>query len=157
MDAPIAVKPWVQRLRELSLLAFSEPLGVCGTSSEPPGVGHLVAGQLLVACGHNPELLTTEQQFAALFWTAPIPASSRKVQRHRLSAEYMPRRTAEGKSEREMSVVSNASSRARFSRSSGIATGEHHHGPTPGASPNTEHPDRHKLQQGRVDLDDQFT
>ncbi|MFF0284446.1 transposase [Rhodococcus aetherivorans] len=93
-----------------------------------PGVGALVAGQLLVACGDNPERLTSEQQFAALCGTAPIPASSGKVQRHRLSrggdraansaiyrivlvrrssgdtrtAEYLARRTAEGKSDREI-------------------------------------------------------
>ncbi|RZL75733.1 MAG: IS110 family transposase [Rhodococcus sp. (in: high G+C Gram-positive bacteria)] len=50
-----------------------------------PGVGPLVASQLLVACGDNPERLSSEQQFAALCGTAPIPASSGKHQRHRLS------------------------------------------------------------------------
>ncbi|MFD6060202.1 transposase [Rhodococcus wratislaviensis] len=107
-----------------------------------PGVGPLVAGQLLVACRDNPERLTSEQQFAALCGTAPIPASSGKVQRHRLprggdrtansaihrivlvrrssgdtrTAEYIARRRASPNA--RSSVVSNASSRARFSRSS---------------------------------------
>ncbi|RZL84408.1 MAG: hypothetical protein EOP32_03770 [Rhodococcus sp. (in: high G+C Gram-positive bacteria)] len=45
-----------------------------------PGVGPLVASQLLVACGDNPERLSSEQQFAALCGTAPIPASSGKYQ-----------------------------------------------------------------------------
>ncbi|GCE44563.1 hypothetical protein Rhow_008984 [Rhodococcus wratislaviensis] len=35
-----------------------------------PGVGTLVASQLLVACGDNPERLSSEQQFAALCGTA---------------------------------------------------------------------------------------
>ncbi|QZS52550.1 IS110 family transposase (plasmid) [Rhodococcus opacus] len=93
-----------------------------------PGVGPLVTSQLLVACGDNPERLSSEQQFAALCGTAPIPASSRMHQRHRLSrggdstanstihrivlvrmsagdtrtVDYIVRRTAEGKSEREI-------------------------------------------------------
>ncbi|MFC9768493.1 IS110 family transposase [Rhodococcus jostii] len=93
-----------------------------------PGVGLLVASQLLVGCGDNPERLSSEQQFAALCGTAPIPASSGKHQRHRLSrggdrtansaihrivlvwmsagdtrtVDYIARRTAEGKSEREI-------------------------------------------------------
>lgn len=53
----------------------------CGCPASAP----LVAGQLLVACGDNPERLTSEQQFAALCGTAPIPASSGQHQRHRLS------------------------------------------------------------------------
>lgn len=92
------------------------------------GVGPFVAARLLVACGDNPDRLAGEQQFASLCGVAPIPASSGKHQRHRLSrggdraansalhrivlvrmargedrtAAYIVRRTAEGKSQREI-------------------------------------------------------
>jgi transposase len=49
------------------------------------GVGTAVASQLLVTIGDNPERLATEAQFAALTGTAPIPASSGRTARHRLS------------------------------------------------------------------------
>lgn len=49
------------------------------------GVGATVASQLLVTVGDNPARLATEAQFAALTGTAPIPASSGKTTRHRLS------------------------------------------------------------------------
>ncbi|WP_035780181.1 IS110 family transposase [Arthrobacter sp. H14] len=49
------------------------------------GVGTAVASQLLVTIGDNPERLASEAQFAALTGTAPIPASSGKTTRHRLS------------------------------------------------------------------------
>ncbi|MDQ0632388.1 transposase [Arthrobacter pascens] len=49
------------------------------------GVGTDVASQLLVTVGDNPERVGTEAQFAALVGVAPIPASSGKTSRHRLS------------------------------------------------------------------------
>lgn len=49
------------------------------------GVGTDVASQLLVTVGDNPERVTTEAKFAALVGVAPIPASSGKTNRHRLS------------------------------------------------------------------------
>lgn len=49
------------------------------------GVGTDVASQLLVTVGDNPERVTTEAKFAALVGVAPIPASSGKTTRHRLS------------------------------------------------------------------------
>jgi hypothetical protein len=49
------------------------------------GVGTDVASQLLVTVGDNPERVTTEAKFAALVGVAPIPASSGKTSRHRLS------------------------------------------------------------------------
>jgi transposase len=49
------------------------------------GVGTDVASQLLVTAGDNPERVTTEAKFAALVGVAPIPASSGKTTRHRLS------------------------------------------------------------------------
>lgn len=92
-----------------------------------PGVGIEVASQLLVTVGDNPERIATEAQFAALVGVAPIPASSGKTSRHRLSRggdraanaaihhvvvsrlatdsrtrEYAARRTAQGKTKKEI-------------------------------------------------------
>lgn len=91
------------------------------------GVGTDVASQLLVTVGDNPERVTTEAIFAALVGVAPIPASSGKTNRHRLSRAgdrqankaihrvvlvrmrydsrtrtYMARRRQEGKSTKEI-------------------------------------------------------
>jgi transposase len=49
------------------------------------GVGVATAAQLLITAGGNPERLLTEASFAALCGTAPVPASSGKTNRHRLS------------------------------------------------------------------------
>lgn len=92
-----------------------------------PGVGTEVASQLLVTMGDNPERIGNEAQFAALTGTAPIPASSGKTTRHRLShggdgaantaihhvvvsrmatdqrtKDYVLRRTEEGKTKKEI-------------------------------------------------------
>ncbi len=86
-----------------------------------------VAGALLVVAGDNPERLRSEASFAALCGVSPLPASSGKTQRHRLNRggdrqgnralwwivisrlrndprtqEYAQRRTAEGRSKREI-------------------------------------------------------
>ena len=91
------------------------------------GIGTAVASQLLVTMGDNPERLTSEAQFAALAGVAPIPASSGKTTRHRLSRggdraansaihhialvrmsndprtrDYVTKRTADGKTKREI-------------------------------------------------------
>lgn len=49
------------------------------------GVGPVVAASLLVTIGDNPERIGTKAQFAALCGVAPIPASSGRTHRHRLS------------------------------------------------------------------------
>jgi transposase len=49
------------------------------------GVGPETAAQLLVTCGDNPDRLTGPAAFAALCGVAPVPASSGKTSRHRLS------------------------------------------------------------------------
>ncbi|MFE7217102.1 IS110 family transposase [Streptomyces sp. NPDC057611] len=49
------------------------------------GVGPDTAAQLLITAGANPERLRTEASFAALCGAAPVPASSGKTNRHRLS------------------------------------------------------------------------
>lgn len=90
------------------------------------GVGPEIAAQLLITCGDNPDRLRSEAAFAALCGVSPIPASSGKTRRHRLSRggdrqanlalhfitltrlascrrtrAYADRRTAEGLSKRE--------------------------------------------------------
>ena len=49
------------------------------------GVGYETAAQLLVTAGDNPDRIGSEAAFAALCGVAPIPASSGKTRRHRLS------------------------------------------------------------------------
>ncbi len=49
------------------------------------GVGYETAAQLLITIGDNPDRIHTEAAFAALCGVAPIPASSGKTDRHRLS------------------------------------------------------------------------
>lgn len=49
------------------------------------GVGNTTAAQLLITVGGNPDRLYSEASFAALCGTAPVPASSGKTTRHRLS------------------------------------------------------------------------
>lgn len=91
------------------------------------GVGTDTAAALLIAAGDNPERLKSEAAFAHLCGVAPIPASSGKTVRHRLNIRgnrdanralyvvafgrmsrdertkaYVARRTAEGKSKKEI-------------------------------------------------------
>ena len=92
---------------------------------DEPGVGAIVAAQLLVAWSHHGRL-RSEAAFARLAGVAPLPASSGQTVRHRLSRggdrqlnralhtivlhrrhhdpatmDYIARRIAEGKSRRE--------------------------------------------------------
>jgi len=91
------------------------------------GIGPDNAAALLIAAGDNPQRLRSEAAFAALCGASPIPASSGTRQRHRLNRggnrqancalfrialnrlrwdpatkAYAERRTAEGKSKREI-------------------------------------------------------
>ena len=92
-----------------------------------PGVGTDHAAALLMVAGDNPERLRSEASFASLCGVSPVEASSGKVVRHRLNRggnrdanralhlicvvrmridertrRYVARRTAEGKSRREV-------------------------------------------------------
>jgi transposase len=92
-----------------------------------PGIGTDHAAILLIVAGDNPQRLGSEASFASLCGASPIEASSGKVVRHRLNRggnrdanralymiclarmrrdqrtqEYVARRTAEGKSKREI-------------------------------------------------------
>jgi transposase len=49
------------------------------------GIGPDTAAQLLITAGDNPDRLHSEASFAALCGAAPVPASSGKTSRHRLS------------------------------------------------------------------------
>jgi transposase len=91
------------------------------------GISTDTAASLLVAAGDNPERLKSEAAFAHLCGVAPIPASSGKIVRHRLNRQgnrdanralyvialgrmsreertraYVAKRTAEGKSKKEI-------------------------------------------------------
>jgi transposase len=95
------------------------------TLLDEPGVGPIVAAQLIVAWSHHGRL-RSEACFARLAGVAPVPASSGQTQRHRLSRggdrqlnralhtialhrrhhdaatrDYIARRVAEGKTTRE--------------------------------------------------------
>ena len=49
------------------------------------GVGPVIAAQLLITAGDNPDRLRSSASFAALCGTAPIPVSSGRTTRYRLS------------------------------------------------------------------------
>lgn len=49
------------------------------------GIGPVTGAQLLITAGDNPERLRSSSSFAALCGTAPIPVSSGRTDRHRLS------------------------------------------------------------------------
>lgn len=67
-----------QQIRDLTRDANSHLLSL-------HGVGANTAAQLLITAGGNPDRLRSEASFAALCGTAPVPASSGKTTRHRLS------------------------------------------------------------------------
>lgn len=58
---------------------------LCPTLLAEHGVGAIVAANLLIAAGQNPERMRTEAAFAALCGTSPVNASSGKQQHHRLN------------------------------------------------------------------------
>lgn len=49
------------------------------------GIGPVTGAQLLITAGDNPDRLKSSSSFAALCGTAPIPVSSGRTDRHRLS------------------------------------------------------------------------
>jgi len=87
-----ALKSIAQRYRALAreVAALDAQLGRLVAEAAPAlvaikGVGAETAGALLVAAGDNPERLRSEAAFAHLCGVAPVPASSGKTRRHRLS------------------------------------------------------------------------
>jgi transposase len=90
--AKLALKGLAIRYRQLSaeIDALDVHLEQLVASAGPEllavkGVGTDIAGALLVAAGDNPDRLHSEAAFASLCGVAPIPASSGKTNRHRLS------------------------------------------------------------------------
>jgi transposase len=57
------------------------------------GVGAETGAQLLSTCGDNPGRLYSEAAFASLCGVSPVPASSGKTTRHRLTAAVTARPT----------------------------------------------------------------
>ncbi|MCX4648346.1 IS110 family transposase [Streptomyces sp. NBC_01446] len=87
-----ALKSLARRVKELTAehQALTRALDSEVTADNPGlraahGVGPDTAAQLLVTAGGNPERLRTEASFAALCGAAPVPASSGRTNRHRLS------------------------------------------------------------------------
>ncbi|MGI3785602.1 MAG: transposase [Janthinobacterium lividum] len=87
-----ALKSLARRHRDLGeeIKTLAGHLDTLVTAANPAlratyGVGPDVAAQLLITAGNNPDRLTSEASFAALCDAAPVPASSGKTQRHRLS------------------------------------------------------------------------
>lgn len=87
-----ALKSLARRVKELTAEheALTRALDMEVTTHNPGlravhGVGPDTAAQLLVTAGGNPERMRTEASFAALCGAAPVPASSGRTNRHRLS------------------------------------------------------------------------
>lgn len=117
---------------EAEITALDGQIGPLTAATSPGliemfGVGPDSAGALLVAAGDNPDRLRSEAAFSMLCGSSPVEASSGKVTRHRLNRggdrqanaalyrivlvrlrwdqptkDYMGRRTAEGKSKKEV-------------------------------------------------------
>jgi transposase len=111
-----------------TLEAQLEELTTCANPGlrQVPGVGPIVAATLLVTAGDNPERMHSEAAFAALCGVSPVPASSGKTtamrlnrggyrqansalyriavvrmsHHHQPTADYVTRRTSEGKSKK---------------------------------------------------------
>lgn len=88
----IALKSLARRVQALTTEhdALTAALDAAVTEQNPGlravyGVGPDTAAQLLITAGGNPDRLRTEASFAALCGAAPVPASSGKTNRHRLS------------------------------------------------------------------------
>src|SRR5665647_1202786 len=88
----VALKVLARRHRALSaeIDELGDHLAETTTAINPglaalQGVGPVVAAQLLITAGDNPDRLRSEASFAALCGTAPVQVSSGRVTRHRLS------------------------------------------------------------------------
>lgn len=87
-----ALKSLARRVMDLTAEhdALTRALNTEVTTANPGlraayGVGPDTAAQLLITAGDNPERMRTEASFAALCGAAPVPASSGRTNRHRLS------------------------------------------------------------------------
>ncbi|WP_432194631.1 IS110 family transposase [Streptomyces sp. bgisy027] len=87
-----ALRTLARRVKELTAEheALTKALDSAVTAANPGlraahGVGPDTAAQLLITAGGNLERMRTEASFAALCGAAPVPASSGRTNRHRLS------------------------------------------------------------------------
>ncbi len=88
----IALKALARRCQYLTAqaAALQEQIRELARAANPHlmslrGVGPNTAAQLLITAGGNPDRLRSEASFAALCGTAPVPASSGRTKRYRLS------------------------------------------------------------------------
>ncbi len=91
-DTLFALRTLTRRYRDLTeeITTLDERLHARATTTNPAliaikGVGPVVAAQLLITAGDNPDRLRSSASFAALCGTAPIPVSSGRTDRYRLS------------------------------------------------------------------------
>lgn len=91
-DTLFALQMLARRHRDLAhqITALEQRLHTRGAAANPAlmainGVGPVVAAQLLITAGDNPDRLRSSASFAALCGTAPIPVSSGRTDRYRLS------------------------------------------------------------------------
>lgn len=91
-DTLHAMKALARRHRVLGeeIVGLENRLLARATAANPAlmsikGVGPVVGAQLLLTAGNNPDRLRSSASFAALCGTAPIPVSSGRTDRHRLS------------------------------------------------------------------------
>lgn len=91
-DTLAALRSLARRHLDLTeeINALEERMHTRATAANPAllaikGVGPVVGAQLLITAGDNPDRLRCSASFAALCGTAPIPVSSGRVDRHRLS------------------------------------------------------------------------
>ena len=91
-DILFALRTLAQRHRDLAeqITALEERLQARAAAANPAllaikGVGPVIGAQLLITAGDNPDRLRSSASFAALCGTAPIPVSSGRTDRYRLS------------------------------------------------------------------------
>jgi transposase len=92
VDTMHALRSLARRYRDLGaeITELEQRMGARATTANPAllaikGVGPVIAAQLLITAGDNPDRLRSSASFAALCGAAPIPVSSGRTDRHRLS------------------------------------------------------------------------
>lgn len=91
-DTLFALRSLARRHRDLTeeITELQQRMSTRVTAANPgllsvKGVGPVLGAQLLITAGDNPDRLRSAASFAALCGTAPIPVSSGRTDRHRLS------------------------------------------------------------------------
>lgn len=91
-DTMHALRSLARRHRDLGqeIAELEQRMQARATTANPAllaikGVGAVIGAQLLITAGDNPDRLRSSASFAALCGTAPIPISSGRTDRHRLS------------------------------------------------------------------------